>query len=48
MDLVPIEPMTRYFYSDGTRLNLSSALSNTLEQVTYLDRLALFKRPDNL
>jgi len=37
LDLLPVEPLTRYFYPDGVRLDLSRDLSRTLEQIAALD-----------
>jgi phytoene desaturase len=37
LDLLPVEPLTRYFYPDGIRLDLSRGLSRTLEQIAALD-----------
>lgn len=33
LDLLPVEPLTRYFYPDGARLDISRYLSRTLEQI---------------
>lgn len=38
LDLQPVEPLTRYFYPDGVRLDLSRVLARTLEQIARLER----------
>lgn len=38
LNLQPVEPLTRYFFSDGTVLDASSNLSKMLPQVAALDR----------
>jgi phytoene desaturase len=35
--LVPVEPLTRYFYPDGAALDLSREIDRTLEQIAILD-----------
>ncbi len=37
LDLRPVEPLTRYFYPDGFRLDLSRDLSRTLEQIARFE-----------
>lgn len=37
LDLLPVEPLTRYFYPDGARLDLSRDLPRTLEQIAVLE-----------
>lgn len=37
LDLVLIEPLTRYFFSDGLCINLANNLSQTLEQIAHLE-----------
>ncbi len=37
LNLVPVEPMTRYFYSDGVVFDVSSVLTKTLQQIEALD-----------
>ncbi|NWG16978.1 MAG: phytoene desaturase [Chloroflexi bacterium] len=37
LKLLPIEPLTRYFYPDGTVLDLARDLPRTLEQISRLD-----------
>ncbi|MEJ5225123.1 MAG: FAD-dependent oxidoreductase, partial [Anaerolineales bacterium] len=37
LTLLPVEPLTRYFYPDGSRLDISRALSTTLEQIAALN-----------
>ncbi len=36
LDLQPIEPLTRYFYQDGTVLDISQNLPKTLEQIRMI------------
>jgi phytoene desaturase len=37
LTLVPVEPLTRYFYPDGTVLDVSRELDRTLDQIAALD-----------
>ncbi|MCS7010435.1 MAG: phytoene desaturase family protein [Anaerolineales bacterium] len=37
LDLAPVEPLTRYFYPDGFRLDLSRDLPRTLQQISRLE-----------
>lgn len=37
LTLLPVEPLTRYFYPDGTRLDLSRDLPLTIEQIQRLE-----------
>ncbi len=37
LTLLPIDPLTRYFYSDGTQLNVTSQLSEMLAQIHTLE-----------
>jgi phytoene desaturase len=37
LTLMPVEPLTRYFYSDGTVLDISREVDRTLEQIVALD-----------
>lgn len=37
LTLLPVEPLTRYFYPDGSRLDISRTLSTTLDQIAALD-----------
>ena len=37
LTLVPVEPLTRYFYPDGTRLDINREIDRTLEQIAALD-----------
>jgi len=37
LDLLPVEPVTRYFYEDGVRLDISRELSVTASQIAQLD-----------
>jgi phytoene dehydrogenase-like protein len=37
LTLVPVEPLTRYFYPDGTVLDISREIDRTLEQIAALD-----------
>ena len=37
LDLLPVEPLTRYFYPDGTVLDATRDLPRMLEQVRALD-----------
>jgi phytoene desaturase len=38
LDLRPVEPLTRYFYADGTVLNATAHLPSMLAQIEALDR----------
>lgn len=38
LDLVPVEPLTRYFYPDGARLDLCRDLPRTLEGIARFER----------
>lgn len=38
LDLRPVEPLTRYFYADGTVLNATAFLPSMLAQIEALDR----------
>lgn len=37
LKLLSVEPLTRYFYPDGTRLDLSRDLPHTIEQIQHLE-----------
>jgi phytoene desaturase len=37
LTLVPVEPLTRYFYPDGTRLDIRREIDRTLAQIAALD-----------
>ncbi|MFN2269231.1 MAG: phytoene desaturase family protein, partial [Anaerolineae bacterium] len=37
LTLMPVEPLTRYFYSDGIVLDISREVDRTLEQIVALD-----------
>lgn len=37
LDLIPIEPLTRYFYPDGTNLDMTRDLPRLLEKIAALD-----------
>ena len=37
LTLVPVEPLTRYFFPDGTVLDISRKVDHTLEQIAALD-----------
>lgn len=37
LDLLPVEPLTRYFYPDGVRLDISRDLPRTLDQIASLE-----------
>jgi len=37
LTLEPVDPLTRYFFQDGTQLDISSNLTETLEQIDNLD-----------
>lgn len=37
LTFLPIDPLNRYFYSDGSRLDLSRDLSRTIEQIQRLE-----------
>jgi phytoene desaturase len=37
LTLLPVEPLTRYFYPDGTRLDLNRDLPRTIEQIQRLE-----------
>jgi len=38
IDLIAVDPLTRYFYSDGTRIDTTSDLSKMAEQIEKLDK----------
>lgn len=38
LTLVPLDPVTRYFYPDGTVLDISSSLAQTVANIQALDR----------